>query len=55
MALRVEVAIGRRSENYWKLLRWCHDLPGALPQKPCFSRISDVPVAPQSDFGRSGG
>jgi hypothetical protein len=55
MTRRAEVAIGRRSENYWPLLRRRHPKQLGLLQKPWFSRICDVPIAVQSDFGRSGG
>jgi hypothetical protein len=55
MALPSEIAFGRRSENYWPLLRQGHQKQLGLLQKPWFSRICHVLIAPQSDFGRSGG
>ncbi|MGB7834282.1 MAG: hypothetical protein WBL84_18945, partial [Xanthobacteraceae bacterium] len=55
MASPSEIALGGRSENYWPLLRRGHQKKLRLLQKPWFSRICDVLIAPQSDFGRSGG
>jgi hypothetical protein len=55
MTLRSESAFERCSENYWTLLRRRHPKQLRLPRKPWFSRICDVLVAVQSDFGRSGG